>query len=338
MLLTVYIGQLKVTFDTRTVYLSPCRIQVSFDELTEKMNKRRPNDVFSEVDKMLLTYKTVGLCALTYSQGEFKISKKRSIISFMTLSPFIFTNIFIAVYMWLMVDNSLDSFLDAARLISVVISLSLAWLMNHTRLGCLNRSLRKIQVIDYYLFSVGERVPPSKPSKMILSMIATITLPFSVYLFTFPSYGSWMFGFVVFYPYILMLMVQLFLDRLCTILFLRYHTINNVLQRCLSVRQGRSAAVLLEKMVFCYENLCSSSESINYFFSLQILFILTSVFIMSFSEAYAILRILYYDFFYSKKLTIILHGCGFFITFQTIWRFGHTFSTITKEVCFNNIK
>ncbi|CAH1394630.1 unnamed protein product [Nezara viridula] len=37
--------------------------------------------------------------------------------------------------------------------------------MNHVRSDSLNECLMNIQLVDYYLYSVGEQVPPSKPSK-----------------------------------------------------------------------------------------------------------------------------------------------------------------------------
>ncbi|CAH1394624.1 unnamed protein product [Nezara viridula] len=35
------------------------------------------------------------------------------------------------------------------------------------RLQSLNRCLRKIQLVDHYLFSVGEQIPPSKQSQRV---------------------------------------------------------------------------------------------------------------------------------------------------------------------------
>ncbi|KAE8573058.1 Gustatory receptor 143 [Halyomorpha halys] len=294
------------------------------------MKRRKPNDVFVEVNNFLLVYRAVGLCYLTYSLGEFRLSWKLCAVSFFTLWPFVGYNIYFFHNQWFK-SNDLFSYLIEFRLFFLVLSVFITWLSFAIRLRSFNRCLRKIQLVDYYLFSVGEQVPSSEPSKVILSTIVMVTVPTSIWASAYSSYLVWTILFILLYPYILMLMVHLFLDKLCTILFLRYQAVANILRRCLSL-QGMNAARLSEKMVFCYENLCSSGECIDYFFSWSILFILASVFLMSFSEVYGIIALFYVDQpFDSKKIKFTTHICMVVITMLTNWRFGYRFSSLADK-------
>ncbi|KAE8573759.1 Gustatory receptor 145e [Halyomorpha halys] len=295
------------------------------------MNRRKPRNVFEEVDKCSLVLKPVGLFTLIHSSGEFTSSWKWFILSFVTMWPFLFYSIYINYFRWQRDDMSLKMSLDLARGVSLVLCVSIMWLRNRTRLSSLNRCLKKIQIVDYYLFSVGEQVPPAKLSKVILLAIGAMVFAYIVWVHRITRYQVWMNVFAVFFPYISMSMIHLLLDRLFTMLFMRYQAVTNVVRRCFSL-QGKKAAVLLEKMVFCYENLCSSGESIDYFFSLQILLILTVVFLISFSEVYAIIQLLYAnEFRFYKNVTTITHVSWVFISILTIWRFGYRFSSIAEK-------
>ncbi|CAH1394628.1 unnamed protein product [Nezara viridula] len=128
-----------------------------------------------------------------------------------------------------------------------------------------------------------------------------------------------------------MLMCHLLLDRLFTILFLRYQAITNALRRCIISGENHTS-LLTDKMNHCFQNLCSSGESINDFFSLQILFILTTVFIISFSDIFMLIRLFNAgQVRFSKNFAIISRMCGAVFSLLTIWRFGYRFSSISNK-------
>ncbi|KAE8573059.1 Gustatory receptor 144 [Halyomorpha halys] len=294
------------------------------------MVQRKPNDVFVEVDKCFLIFKVVGLFTLTYSLGEFTTSRTRLISSVITIWPFLVINSYFACFRWAVKLKTLYGYMGIAQILSVVLCVFLMWLMNSIKFDCFNKCLKKIQLVDYYLISIGEPIPPSKPSKIVILIIALVISMYCLKLPTHKTFYRCFNSFLMYYPYFLMFMVHLLFDRMFEILFLRYQAVTNALRRCLTL-QGKKV-VVLEKMVFCYECLSSSGEMMNNFFSLQILSILSAVFIISFSEVYAVIHLFYdEDRLDNKKIMFITKLCWSAITFLTIWQFGFRFSTITDK-------
>nr|XP_014270979.1 putative gustatory receptor 28a [Halyomorpha halys] len=187
-----------------------------------------------------------------------------------------------------------------------------------------------MRAVDLQMLSLGKKLPQTKPSWVTLLIYTLLTTAFFLKAPVMPNFMSCIKLLILYGPYLFIISVEDHVDRINSLLRLRFNAIKNQLLQC-SRMGAKKGVIVLEKLILCHDRLCSSSENIDEFLWVQVLSVLTVMFLASFCEIYAT-SIMYRDDSLAYK--------GIFLTEKFLWisvmliitsRICHQFSAITTE-------
>lgn len=292
------------------------------------------NDVFQEVNGFTTIQRLLGLSSLVYKRGKFYVSNYWFIINLFFISTVLSINMYMANKTRKRMFNVSSWYfkMSLAQLIFITNSIVVSWIQGIRNVACLNRCLLRLRTVDLQIFFLREELPSSRPSYVLMGVLALIGVSFCLRLFLLSTVFDYLSLLIMYLPFTLMVTIHMHIDRLAALLRERFQVIRRSLRRCTRTKAKKCASTA-ERLVLCYHLLCSSSENFNDYSSLQMLSILSAVFVTSFSEVYALMCVMYNNEpMFNNKETVIVKCIWSSITFSIMWQFSHQFSNIRSVV------
>nr|XP_014272570.1 uncharacterized protein LOC106678530 [Halyomorpha halys] len=296
------------------------------------MATSRLNDVFKEVEQFTQFQRILGMSAYIYSNGKFQVSRKWLIVSLINISG----NLLIFIYTLHSIKKSLSkvshwySFLKTAYSLVLPCGIVASWIRSNRYLDLFNASLFKMRAVDLQLFSLGKVLPPTKPSWVTFLIFVLLLVAFFLKAPTMPTFLSCIQLLILYAPYIHIISVEDIIDRIDSMLLLRFNALTMHLFQCTTM-EAKKAANVLEKLILCYDQLSSSSVDIDEYLGVQVISVLMLFFLASFCEIYAT-SLMYRDDSLNYKGQLLVEKVLWIIVMIVILsRVCHQFAAITTE-------
>ncbi|KAE8573587.1 Gustatory receptor 139a [Halyomorpha halys] len=296
----------------------------------------RAGDVFNEVHDFSRLHRLTGLFTLIYSRGKFRVSKHYLIGHLIIISTVLIVNLYAAFTTRKAISYQcpLYYYLSIGQLISLTYGVVGNFVQCIRQVNLLNRCLLNIRAVDTVLFSVGEQRPPTNIHGSIVFVMAMAVATYLLRLHLRPPLLELFNLLFIYIIHGLMLLIFMFIHRMSSVLLLSFKSLRQSLMKCFGM-DGKRAAVLAERLIYCHHKLCNSSRDFNDFSSLQILAILTVEFITSFGELYVLICILHHNRSVPDKLMLIIivavKGVWSLIATTLLWQMSHQFASVRNE-------
>ncbi|CAH1394723.1 unnamed protein product [Nezara viridula] len=206
-----------------------------------------------------------------------------------------------------------------------------SWIRSNINVGLLNKSLSRMRAVDLQMFSLGMEMPPTKPSLVTIFIYTMMTIGFFVKTSLLPSFFSQILNLLFYSPYVLIISIEDYVDRIDSLLRLRFDTIKKHLLQCFEMDE-KNAVKVLETLILCHNHLCDASEKVDEYLSVQVTSLLSIFFLASFCEVYATSLLFKNETLPDKGLLLTEKAMWFLIMISVTLRVCHQFATISTEV------
>lgn len=299
-----------------------------------KMSQARVGDVFHEVDDFYNVNRFAGLSALGYSRGRFRISIKWLIANVIIIIGVVIINLnaTLTTRKAIAYECCLYFYLNLGLLFTYIYGIAGNFIENIRKIDLLNRCLLNQRAVDFVLFSVGEQRPKAKVHFSILLVISLIITTYILRLQLHPALFE---AFNMLFIYIIhtfIVLIYLLIDRAASIFQLSFKCLRKSVIKC-SGMDGKKAALLAERLIYCHHKLCNSCQDFNDFSSLQIFVALTVEFMMSFGEIYVIICIFKDNRMITDRYIIVtVKALWSLLATIMLFHMSHRFASIRNEV------
>lgn len=294
----------------------------------------KQNDVFTEFEKYIRFQRSIGMSTLVYSRGKLRVSRNWFVINFFCTSSFLLAN-FVTVNSSrksLLYINNWYYYLNTGNYLFVTWCIVASWVRYNRNLDLLNRFLFRVRAVDLLLLSTGGKLPPSSTRLPQILIHLLICAAYLIRVILLNTFVESIYLLIVYIPFILVASIQDNIDKAGSLLLLRFLAVNKRLTRCY-VLEAKKAVPVLEKLILCHHYLCNSSAVLDKYHFIQVISLLASIFISSFSETFAVISILYKNEAVTNTvLTLTLKAFWLVIIFTMFFRICHVFQSITTEV------
>ncbi|CAH1394722.1 unnamed protein product [Nezara viridula] len=206
-----------------------------------------------------------------------------------------------------------------------------SWIRCNINVELLNKSLSRMRAVDLQMLSLGMEMPPTKASWVTLFLYTLLTIAFFIKAMLMPSFFIRILGLLFFSPYVLIISIEDCIDRINSLLRLRFDAIEQHLLQCFKM-DGKNAVKVLETLILCHDHLSNASEEIEEYLWIQVTSVLAVFFLASFCDAYAVSLLYKDETFPYDGLELTEKAVWIVIIITVAWRVCHQFATISTKV------
>ncbi|KAE8573589.1 Gustatory receptor 139c [Halyomorpha halys] len=291
------------------------------------------NDVFTQFEKYTRFQRFIGMSTLIYSRGKIRASRKWFMINLVSTSSFLLANFFTlnsvrksALYL-----SKWYYYMSTGNYMFVTWAIVASWIQCNRNVDLLNRVLFRIRAVDLQIISLGEKLEPIKTNWTQILIYVLVSSAFLLRIILVRTFIGSIFLFIVYVPFILVVSIQDNIVRIGSLLRLRASAINQQIIRCFEL-EAKNAVTVLKKLVLCHHHLSVSSADLDKYHSLQVVSILASTFVSSFSEVFAIISIFQKnDSVANKNMTLIIKTFWIIVIINLFSGICHMFQAITTK-------
>ncbi|CAH1394721.1 unnamed protein product [Nezara viridula] len=209
-----------------------------------------------------------------------------------------------------------------------------SWIRSNINVDCLNISLSRMRAVDLQMLSLGVEMPPTKPSWVTIFLYILMIIGFFIKAPIMPPYMNPIQLLIFYAPYVLIVSIEDNVDRIDSLLRLRFDVIKKHLLECFEM-DSKNAVNVLETLVLCHDHLSNASEDVDEYLWVQVTSVLAVAFLASFCDAYSALLLYLNESLSYKGLLLTEKVMWIVVIIAIIWRVCHQFASISTEVNFS---